>query len=123
MINVGLSASATDNCPFNGALQVSVFSDEDDGAAPHSPDALNIGVGTLRLRRERDGGSNGRVYLVVVKATDASGNTTASCSTVTVPLSNSSGDAASVASQASTASAFCSANGGAAPAGYFVVGP
>ncbi|HEU4593975.1 MAG TPA: HYR domain-containing protein [Pyrinomonadaceae bacterium] len=123
MINVGLAASASDNCPGLGPLQVSVFSDEDDGPGPHSPDALDLGLGTLKLRRERDGGSNGRVYLVVVKATDASGNTAASCQTVTVPLSNSTGDKAAVASQASAAAAFCSANNGAAPSGYFVVGP
>jgi hypothetical protein len=38
-------------------------------------------------------------------------------------LSNSAGDKAAVASQASAAAAFCSANGGAAPSGYFAVGP
>ncbi len=123
MINVGLSATASDSCPGLQPLQVSVFSDEDDGTGPHSPDALDIGLGTLKLRRERDGGLNGRVYLVVVKATDASNNTAVSCKTVTVPASNSASAAAAVAAQASAAAAFCSANGGAAPAGYFTVGP
>jgi uncharacterized repeat protein (TIGR01451 family) len=123
MINVGLSATASDSCGGLQPLQVSVFSDEDDGAGPHSPDATDIGLGTLKLRRERDGGLNGRVYLVVVRATDASNNTAVSCETVTVPLSNSAGDKAAVAAQASAAAAFCSANGGAPPAGYFAVGP
>ena len=123
LVNVGLSASATDNCPGLGAYQVSVYSDEDDGAAPHSPDATDIGVGSLKLRRERDGSGDGRVYLVVVRVTDAYGNTSASCSTVGVPLSNSSTNVASVNAQAASAASFCSANNGAAPAGYFVVGP
>ena len=123
LINVGLTAMASDNCPGLGAYQVFVYSDEDDGPAPHSPDATNIGLGSLRLRRERDGGSDGRVYLVVVKVTDASGNTSASCSTVTVPLSSSAGNQTAVNAQAAAASTYCSANGGAAPAGYFVVGP
>ena len=123
LVNVGLSATASDNCPGLGAYQVSVFSDEDDGAAPHSPDATDIGVGTLKLRRERDGSGDGRVYLVVVKVTDAYGNTSASCSTVGVPLSSSSANVASVNSQAAAAASFCSANNGAAPAGYFAVGP
>jgi uncharacterized repeat protein (TIGR01451 family) len=123
MINVGLSATAADSCPGLQPLQVSVFSDEDDGTGSHSPDAFDLGLGTLKLRRERDGGSNGRVYLVVVRATDASNNTAVSCKTVTVPLSNSAGDQAAVASQASAAAAFCSANGGAPPSGYFAVGP
>ncbi|HEX8337656.1 MAG TPA: Calx-beta domain-containing protein, partial [Pyrinomonadaceae bacterium] len=123
LINVGLSATASDNCGTVGPLQVFVYSDEDDGASPHSPDATNIGLGTLKLRRERDGGSNGRVYLIVVKATDASGNTSVSVTTVTVPLSNSAGDKASVNAQAAAAAASASANGGAPPAGYFEVGP
>jgi uncharacterized repeat protein (TIGR01451 family) len=123
MINVGLAASATDSCPGLGPLQVSVYSDEDDGTGPHSPDALDIGLGTLKLRRERDGDSNGRVYLVVVKATDASNNTAVSCKTVTVPLSNSAGSQAAVAAQAASAAAFCSANNGAPPSGFFTVGP
>jgi hypothetical protein len=123
LINVGLAASATDSCPGLGPFQVFVYSDEDDGSGPHSPDATNIGLGTLRLRRERDGDADGRVYLVVVKVTDASGNTAASCSTVTVPLSNSAGSQSAVNAQAASAASFCSANNGAAPAGYFVVGP
>ncbi|HLL73860.1 MAG TPA: HYR domain-containing protein, partial [Pyrinomonadaceae bacterium] len=122
MINVGLSASATDNCPGLGPYQVSVFSDEANGAAPHSPDATDIGVGTLRLRRERDGAGDGRVYLVVVRVTDAYGNTSASCSTVGVPLSSSSAHVASVNAQANSAASYCSANGGSAPPGYFPIG-
>ncbi|MET0648928.1 MAG: HYR domain-containing protein [Pyrinomonadaceae bacterium] len=123
LINVGLSATASDNCGPVGPLQVKVYSDEDDGSGPHSPDAADIGLGTLKLRRERDGGGNGRVYLIVVKATDASGNTAVSVVTVTVPSSNSAAAQASVNAQAAAAAAYASANGGAAPAGYFVVGP
>jgi hypothetical protein len=123
LINVGLSGSATDNCSVAGPLQVSVYSDEDDGAAPFAPDATDIGLTTLKLRRERDGNGNGRVYLVVVKATDASGNTAVSCQTVKVPLSNSAADISSVNAQAASAASYCQANGGAAPAGYFQIGP
>jgi uncharacterized repeat protein (TIGR01451 family) len=123
LINVGLAATATDNCPGLGPVQVSVYSDEDDGAAPHSPDAFDIGLATLRLRRERDGNANGRVYLIVLKATDAWGNTGSSCRTVTVPLSNSAAHINAVNAQAAAAASFCSANNGAAPSGFFVVGP
>jgi uncharacterized repeat protein (TIGR01451 family) len=123
LINVGLSATASDNCSTVGPLQIFVYSDEDDGAAPHSPDATNIGLGTLKLRRERDGGGNGRVYLIVVKATDGSGNTSVSVNTVTVPHGNSAAHQASVNAQAAAAASHASANNGAPPAGYFVVGP
>jgi len=123
LINVGLAGTASDNCPGLGPLQVSVYSDEDDGIGAHSPDAFDVGLLTLRLRRERNGYGDGRVYLVVVKATDAYGNTAASCRTVTVPLSNSAAHVSAVNAQAGAAASFCSANNGAAPSGYFVVGP
>jgi hypothetical protein len=126
LLNVGLSGgNLNDNCP-GSTRQVFIYGDEDDdtetGDGNHSPDAANIGIGTLRLRSERNGMGDGRVYLIVVKATDAAGNSSASCQTVTVPHSNSSSSKASVAAQAASAKAFCQANNGAAPAGYFVVG-
>jgi Carboxypeptidase regulatory-like domain/HYR domain len=123
LINVGLTATAGDNCP-NVTVTVKVYGDEDDetptGDGNFSPDAKNIGVGTLRLRAERKGDGDGRVYLIVVTATDASGNVTRCCKTVTVPKSQSAKDRASVAAQAAAAAAFC--NTGAPPPGFFDIG-
>jgi hypothetical protein len=125
LINVGLTASATDNCSGT-TLDVKVYGDEDDetptdsGGTVFSPDAKNIAVGTLRLRAERRDSGDGRVYLIVVTATDASGNVTRCCKTVTVPKSQSAKDKASVAAQAAAAASFC--NTGAPPPGYFVIG-
>src|SRR5262249_28420527 len=91
LINVGLSGSASDNCDSNLTFTVRVYGDEDDdeatGDGNFSPDAKNIARGTLLLRAERNGNKNGRVYLIVVSATDSSGNTGFSTRTVTVPLS------------------------------------
>jgi hypothetical protein len=50
-----------------------------------SPDAKNIAPGTLRLRSERSGSGDGRVYLIVITATDASNNVSHVCLTVVVP--------------------------------------
>jgi hypothetical protein len=125
LVNVGLSASASDNCP-GVTLDVKVYGDEDDetptdsAGTVFSPDAKNIGLGTLRLRAERKDSGDGRVYLIVVTATDTSGNVTRCCKTVTVPKSQSAKDRASVAAQAAAAAAFCST--GAPPPGYFVIG-
>jgi hypothetical protein len=127
LINVGLAASTTGICPAN--RQVTVYSDEDDVDAQTvgdmSPDAKNIALGTLRLRSERrdsGAGADGRVYLIVTRTSDGTGNGAFSCSTVTVPEGQTPGQLASVAAQASAALTFCTNNAGSAPAGYFVVG-
>jgi hypothetical protein len=125
LINVGLAATASDNCAGPLPIAVAVFGDEDDetptGDGTHSPDAKNIGLGTLRLRSERIGGANGRVYLDVESTTDGSGNAGWACCTVVVPHSPGAMGVSQVNAQASAAQAFCTANG-AAPPGYFVVG-
>jgi len=123
--NVGLSGSASDNCSGVGAVQVEVFSDEDDEAGSDdgifSPDATNIGLGTLRLRKERLGGGNGRVYLIISRATDGSGSGGYSCNTVTVPLSNSAAHKDAVNAEAAAALTYCQSSG-TPPAGYLAVG-
>ncbi|HEY0727924.1 MAG TPA: hypothetical protein VGD38_07650, partial [Pyrinomonadaceae bacterium] len=119
LVNVGLAASANEPATFS----VSVFGDEDDETptAPgviNSPDAKDIAVGTLRLRSERTDAGDGRVYLVVVTATDTAGNASKACHTVVVARKKK-GD---VDAQAAAAKTFCEANNGAAPPGYFVIG-
>jgi len=125
LINVGLAVSRTDNCTPNSTVQVLVYSDEDDdeetGDGNHSPDAKDLAPGSLRLRSERNGNGDGRVYLIVVKATDAAGNVGFACSTVVVPKSQSQSDRNAVNAQAAAAKAYFQANG-APPSGYFVVG-
>ena len=127
LINVGLAASATDGPCGTPTITVQVFGDEDDQTPTaknevFSPDAKDIGVGTLRLRGERVNSNDGRVYLIVVKATDAAGQTGFATLTVVVPKSSSPGNVASVMAQAAAAKAFADANNGAPPAGYFVIG-
>ena len=125
LVNVGLAASASDNCPGPLPLETRVFGDEDDegatGDGNFSPDARDIGPGTLRLRSERAGGGDGRVYLDVESTADGSGNAGFACCTVVVPHDKSPMSVASAMAQASGAQAFCSV-GGTAPPGYFVVG-
>ncbi|MEZ6105034.1 MAG: hypothetical protein R3B96_02725 [Pirellulaceae bacterium] len=75
----------------------------------------------MQLRAERKGNSDGRVYLIVITATDESGNTAMKCCTVVVPKSQSAKHIASVADQAAAAEAYCEANGS-APEGYVLVG-
>jgi len=117
--------SFTDNCP-GATREILVFGNENDetdtGDGNFSPDANNIDIGTLRLRAERIGGGNGRVYLIVVKVTDAAGNVSVTVATVVVPKSNSSAAGNAVNAQAAAAATYALANGGAPPPGYFVIG-
>ena len=127
LINVGLAASATDGpCP-TPRMVVKVFGDEDDqtptgGGQAFSPDAKDIAPVTLRLRSERAATGDGRVYLIVVTATDEAGGTGFAAVTVVVPKSSSPHDIASVNAQAAAAKAYADANAGAPPPGYFVIG-
>lgn len=131
--NVGLTASATDICDAHPVVAVQgVFSTEPDqgpGADFNfSPDAKDIGIGTLRLRSERPGNSN-RVYLNIVIATDSSGNKAYSCNTVVVPLGMDAGAVAAVNAAAAAQQAYCASPNGTPPVGDFpngvgpVVGP
>ena len=119
LVDVGLTFSATDNSGSASVALAGVFSNEDDVTTANgdqSPDA----AGSLRLRAERDATGNGRVYLIVVTATDPSLNTTRRCVPVVVPKSTSAADVSAVNAAAAAAAAQCQAGG--VPAGYFVVG-
>jgi len=126
MLNVGLASRARDACDGELAVTVSVFGDEDDemqsGDGNFAPDAKSIAVGSLRLRAERQGNGDGRVYLILVEATDSSANRGINCCTVVVPHSNKQQALQSVQAQAAAAQAFCLAHAGMPPAGYFVLG-
>lgn len=114
LVDVGLSYGATDS---SGPVTTSfvVTSDEDDitpGGGEKHPDA----VGSLRLRADRTGTGEGRVYLIRITATDALSNTSHACLTVVVPRDQSARSIDSVNVQASDARTACTG------AGMFVVG-
>lgn len=112
--NVGLAASASDRCGTvalggpGGSAGIKVYSDEPDlfvGSGNFSPDAKDRAPGSLRLRSERGGPVNGRVYLIVVAATNPAG--TGYCTkTVTVPHDQSKASKNSVAAQAAAAKTY-----------------
>ena len=124
LVNVGLTVSASDNDGQLPTLEIAVFSDEDDEgqAAMMSPDARNVAPSTLRLRAERDGEGDGRVYVIRIKATDQSNNSSFSYCTVVVPKSQSKAHVGEVNAQAAAAVAAFDANGDNPPAGFFLVG-
>ena len=126
LVNVGLTATATDNGGGPVTIQVEVFGDEDDqtptlGTTVHSPDAKDIAPLTLRLRGERIEANDGRVYLIIVTATDNVGNVTRAYHTVVVPKNNKPANVDSVNAQAAAAKAYAMANG-VPPPSYFLIG-
>jgi len=128
LVNVGFGFSTADSGCGAVTTQLGVFSDEPDvisGDADgnFSPDAKNIGAGSLRLRAERANGGDGhgRVYLIRVSATDSSSNTGSKCVAVVVPGSDSPKAVSDAQAAALAAANQCTATG-LPPAGYVPVG-
>jgi len=112
LVDVGLRLTVADICDADPVITLSVTQDEpvedQGGDGNFSPDAKILTdadgkVTGLRLRAERKGNGDGRVYLIIATVTDASGNVTQKCCAVTVPKSQSQKDKDAVAAQAAAA--------------------
>lgn len=118
--DVGLSFSVEDDEDPNPTVAVLVYSNEAGNGAGDGNTVGDAAVGadgSLSLRAERSGKGSGRVYLVVVAAMDADGNTGYDCATVMVPKSKSKRDLAAVVAAAEAAEEICEETG-AAPEGW-----
>ncbi len=127
LINVGFSASVGDVCdPGAQIVGMKVYSNESDeedtGGGRFSPDAKDFSTGALRLRSERKGNGQGRIYLIVAAAQDTSGGGASTCTAVVVPHDQSTSSIAFIQGATAQAVAFCNTHGGAAPSGYVQVG-
>jgi hypothetical protein len=103
LVDVGLSLAVTDNCTPTAqiAIDVKVTSDErpeaNEGDGHFSPDAVVTGTNVnqvVRVRAERAGGGDGRVYLIRITATDQFNNTSLKVLRVGVPKNQSNKSAA-----------------------------
>jgi hypothetical protein len=116
-VNVGLSVGLNDDADPSVHLSLQVYANDNADAS----DAADIAPGTLQLRAERQDNGDGRVYLIVATATDASGQTGFDVSTVVVPHDQSGGSIAKVQAEAAAAEAYYR-EFQAAPAGYALLG-
>src|SRR5262249_15820486 len=90
-----LVTSVTDNCDHTvgtGSVTISmVTSDEANNSGGDGNTTNDIVIAadckSVQLRSERSGSGNGRVYLIIVKVTDGSGNVSTATAKVTVPKS------------------------------------
>jgi len=113
LVIVGLGVTID---PPDANLHILVFADDNAGPA----DAADIGPGTLQLRAERQGGGNGRVYLIVATAANPGGTSFDVCD-VAVPHDHSPRSIASVRQQAADAAAYYQ-EFQTAPPGYHLLG-
>jgi uncharacterized lipoprotein YddW (UPF0748 family) len=93
MVSVNVSYVTTDNCD-TAMTSLSVSSNEPEdglGDGDTSPDWEVISDHEVRLRAERAGTGDGRIYTITVTATDLSGNITTATTIVSVPLSQGGG--------------------------------
>jgi extracellular elastinolytic metalloproteinase len=84
MVDVAVAYDVTDLCS-GVTTTLSVTSNEPEGA---SSDWEIVNNHLVRLRAERLGGGNDRIYTITITATDPDGNTSTATVTVTVPHDN-----------------------------------
>lgn len=94
LIPIQATVVASDNCPGVSFALTELVSDEPedgDGDGNTAPDIADAALGTpdleFRLRSERAGGGDGRVYTATYTAQDGSGNEAEASDTVEVPKS------------------------------------
>ncbi len=93
MRNVTIAYDVAENCP-DGSCVLSVTSDEPVdglGDGDTAPDWEILDTHRVRLRSERSGTGDGRVYTVSIDCTDAAGNSSTKSVEVHVPFSQTAG--------------------------------
>ena len=101
MVDVAVNYTATDNCPLTCVLTVTSnepINGLGDGDA--APDWEVIDDHNLRLRAERSGKGNGRLYTITTTCTDAGNHVAVKTSTVFVPRNMKGGAFTAVAIEA-----------------------
>ncbi|MCX6218531.1 T9SS type A sorting domain-containing protein [Spirosoma sp.] len=88
MVDVTLTYNVLDNCKATSVVSVS-SNEPQTGPDDNTPDDWQIiDANHLKLRAERTGSGNGRIYTITVTATDPSGNKAIQLTQVTVPKNN-----------------------------------
>ena len=121
LINALITKFISDICDPMPTVEVEVYSNQPDTGAPFTPDAMVLGM-DLQIRAEVDLTSPdpGRVFLIIVTATDAAGNVGRDCTWVIVPKTATVFDVIGARNIAVAAEADCDATG-MIPAGWFPI--
>lgn len=86
MVDVGMTFDVTESCGHTPKVEVFVLANETDRNASVNDVEFDAEM-NLRLSAERNGNGTGRVYLIVVIATDLLGQSGIECCSVVVPHS------------------------------------
>jgi hypothetical protein len=91
LTDIGFKYEISDNCDSNPHVFIKVTSDEPAASSGErsldsGPDAKITDDGRILVRAKRSENGDGRVYVITVRSTDASGNTSTSSATVKVNL-------------------------------------
>ena len=123
LLDAGIEVLASDPLGRTPKVHVHVFSNEPADALAgdqhHGPDAL-VQPGELQLRSERSATGDGRVYVVLVTATNETGERATRCMTAVVPRSHSASWISRVRSEAAEAQSHCDHHK-TAPSAYVLV--
>ena len=90
MVTVTINYSVTDNCAapsaITCALKVTINEPVNGtGDGDTAPDWQIVDAHHVKLRAERAGSGNGRIYTITITCTDANGNSSSQSVMVTVP--------------------------------------
>ena len=88
MRDVTINYSATDNCGAATCAITNITSNEPvigSGSGNTAPDWEFVDEHHVRLRSEREGSGDGRIYTITITCTDSVGKTSSHQVTVTVP--------------------------------------
>lgn len=89
MVDVTVNYAITDNCgPLTTALNITSNEPVNGtGDGDTAPDWEVVDAHHVRLRAERAGGGNGRIYTITITSTDSAGYSSSQSVTVQVPHS------------------------------------
>jgi hypothetical protein len=85
MRDVTISYNTADTCNSGTGATCTIVVSSNEPSNPADPDWVIVDAHHIRLRADRAGNGNGRIYTITITCTDASGNSSQKTLNVQVP--------------------------------------